>query len=318
MSQDQLRGLFIDWDETITWRGMNHYKAKVVSENFDNHPQALIYGHAAAAQIPIQLNPQDNLTEDLKIWAAKVLGDLSHPEEIKIMLELAFAKNIKIAIVTFNQYPDLIFYTLKALGISEEALKSMVVVYGGDGNKNLHIKGAMECLDIQEKGVLFIDDNRTNIKAAEKVGYNCLLADEKKKWIKNVTDRLKHAEEVESSEKAAHISLETIMNINDKFMVSQFELNARPKVVNAPSLEQTEENDGSTEFFKRRGIQFEDDEVDTIKFDFDDELVFEGKRWCNGSLNDVSTLFNVDNNKSVDTTGDSNDEFFTPVHTPPT
>lgn len=112
-------------------------------------------------------------------------NEVKAPEKLKEVLEKIHNLNHKIAITTYSAYPEIVALTLKSIGLSEEILNNIEIVFGRpegirpniDG-KNLHIKEALRKFNIDEnsKKVILIDDTVINTKLAKILGYQTIEA----------------------------------------------------------------------------------------------------------------------------------------------
>ncbi len=139
------------------------------------------------------------------IVAAKKQGDTSlkadkekHWDLVKNIPPVGTAKNWQeifstllddghqICIVSFNAYPHIIDrYLGEVLQLSPEIIAQIKVVAwlpknAATANKNEHIAQAIEAFDYRGHTVVLVDDSKTNTDAAERLGYDVILADPEK------------------------------------------------------------------------------------------------------------------------------------------
>lgn len=103
-------------------------------------------------------------------------------------------QNHLVAIVSFSNHPNLIYQFLhEKLLLSKNQIDQIAIVAETPNNldvstKNRFIRKAVKMLDVQleNKDIVLIDDDKFNIKAAHRSGYKTILADKKGRHLRRL------------------------------------------------------------------------------------------------------------------------------------
>jgi FMN phosphatase YigB (HAD superfamily) len=177
-SQYKDKVIVFDFDGTITTSQyhLHNYLAEKKFDSFSKSPNDLII-NGVTSQKNESYNP-------LKVMEAikRLINPGNEFEEVEIFRSKNFASNMreliskgaKVAIASFNQYPDAITECLKHLGFTVEEITNINIICGGEAlGKIAHLEKIKELTHVKNNSdIILVDDSKTNCEIAKNAGYN--------------------------------------------------------------------------------------------------------------------------------------------------
>jgi FMN phosphatase YigB (HAD superfamily) len=180
----------LDFDNTLINGHSHNFLIKKYKEDLVNNFKLLMFDPKDNLII-VDGNPQGNefsrnptydkeaVTKVMDSFLDDHRTGLKDKDSIKNTFSELLASGNRIAITSFNNFPDVINLALDKLALPPEQRKAIIVVAGfppaGQNDperKNYHIKAAMEKAGISDPNkVMLVDDSKPNITKAAEAGY---------------------------------------------------------------------------------------------------------------------------------------------------
>jgi hypothetical protein len=167
----------LDWDHTLT----KIHTHNMCFDKFSSVLNRLEFKNTSVVPSNYNANPE------IIGYAKEIFSDkeasFSFPVKILATISTLLKQGKSVAIVSYNNYPEIIYTGLELIGLNQEQLSQINVICGfpknRDAGKEEHIRCAMELLqNISIEQVLLVDDDYNNCSKADNIGAKTLLASE--------------------------------------------------------------------------------------------------------------------------------------------